>query len=92
MPSLSITPNLDLKPWTDLRDEIDAQSYDGSVATIERVGLLPGGMVSGDPAFEIVVQLADGTRIVAETSWRLMRNAVHALEVSPIAPKLADRP
>lgn len=92
MPSLSITPNLDLKPWTDLRDEIDAQSYDGSVATIERVGLLPEGMASGDPAFEIVVCLADGTRIVAETSWRLMRNALHALEVSPIAPKLADRP
>lgn len=87
MPALTITPNLDLVPWTDLPELADVDS-----AVIERVGLLPEGMVSGDPAFVMVVRLSDGTAVPVQTSWRLMHSALQTLDVSPIAPKLRDLP
>lgn len=46
---------------------------------IERVGNLPGGMQSGEPAFQVLAVLDDGTRVVVETSWRNMALAACAL-------------
>jgi hypothetical protein len=49
------------------------------MATFEVVGCLPGGMESGLPSFVAVIELADGRRILAETSWRNMSLALVAL-------------
>ena len=83
---LTITPNLEESPWTDLHDKI------GEPGDLTRIGLLPGGMGSGDPSVALVIKMPDGTLVPAQTSWRLLRMAVKAMDASPIAPKLADRP
>jgi len=46
---------------------------------IERVGCLPRGTKGGQPSFEALVVLPDGTRVVAETTWRNMALAAVAL-------------
>ena len=51
-----------------------------TMGRIVRVGCLPFGTSEGHPAFEMIVELPDGSRIAAETTWRLMRTAVKALE------------
>lgn len=64
----------------------DAIAYDlmggagQNLPVVERVACLPGGMASGAPAFELAIRLPDGRVVFAETSWRLMRNAVRGLE------------
>ena len=87
MPDLTITADLDAMPWSDLPELGDVDP-----AVIERVGLMPAGMQSGDPAFLMVVRLPDGTRVPVQTSWRLMRSALQSLDVNPLAPKLRDLP
>lgn len=84
MIQLSVTPNLDEKPWDDLK------SKEIKYGLIERVGLLPEAMASGDPSFALVGKLEDGTTVVLQTSWRTMHTALRALDVSPIAPKLRN--
>jgi hypothetical protein len=46
---------------------------------IERIGNLPNGMASGLPALQILVTLDDGTKVVAEASWRNFSLAAVAL-------------
>lgn len=83
MTRLQITPNIDLAPWADL---------DGSAhGFIERVGLLPEGMASGDPSFALAARLDDGSTVILEASWAQIKLAMHALDVSPIAPKTRNR-
>ncbi len=50
-----------------------------AMASIEVVGCLPAGMTSGLPSFVAVIELPDGQRIVAETSWRNMSLALVGL-------------
>lgn len=50
-----------------------------AMATFEVVGCLPAGTVSGLPSFVAVIELPDGQRILAETSWRNMSLALVAL-------------
>lgn len=61
-------------------DALAADLMSEHLATIERVGCLARGMRSGEPAFEVAVRLQDGRVLVAETSWRMIRAAVRALE------------
>lgn len=55
------------------------QEKQEEMAKIEAIGCLPGGMVSGLPAFVIVIALPNGDRVVAETSWRNMSLGMVAL-------------
>lgn len=47
---------------------------------ITRVGNLSNGTNAGKPAFELMATMDDGTQVILETTWALMRNAVKALE------------
>ena len=87
MTPLSITMNLDDTPWTDLKGQEDLV-----VGEINRIGLMPRGMSSGDPTVMVSIKMPDGTTIAAQTSWRLLLTAVKAMDVSPVAPKLRDIP
>lgn len=49
------------------------------------IGLLRHGMTSGKAAVIVVVNLPDGTQVVAQTSWALFHMAAVALADSPIA-------
>lgn len=86
MTPLSITMNLTETPWVDQADKLE------NLGTITRIGLLPGGMNSGDPAAALLIALPDGSVVAAQTSWRLLLMAVKAMDVSPVAPKLRDIP
>jgi hypothetical protein len=83
MTPLSITPNLDRNPWADITNEVTGEG------SIERIGLLPNATNNGRPSLAVVIRLPDGRAVIAETTWALMRNAVRALDASPVAE--ADR-
>lgn len=48
---------------------------------IIRVGNLPNATVNGKPGFQLLAVMDDGTQVIVETTWTLMRNAVRALEI-----------
>lgn len=48
---------------------------------IARVGNLPSATALGKPAFQLLAEMDDGTQVIVETTWALMRNAAHALEI-----------
>lgn len=74
---LSITPNLDEAPWSDITpDQILTGEW-------SRVGVVPGGMASGKDVVAIVVSLPDGRQVFAQTSWTLFASAARALSASP---------
>ena len=87
MMELTITPNIEEMPWTDLGD-----CAEECVGVAAKVGLLPGGMASGEPSFAVAVRLPDGSHVIGQASWRQMRAALHVLDESPIAPKLREVP
>ena len=75
---LSITPNLDEAPWSDITpDQILTGEW-------SRVGVVPGGMASGKDVVAIVVSLPDGRQVFARTSWTLFASAARALSASPL--------
>lgn len=76
MTHLSVTPDIDRAPWTDIDP-----AYSGQ---LERIGLLRNGTTQGRATVGLVVQLADGRHVVAETTWRLLHNAVRALAAGPV--------
>lgn len=47
---------------------------------IERVGNLPRGTASGKPAFQVLARLDDGSQVIVETTWDLMRMALRAMD------------
>ena len=76
MTHLQITPDIDRAPWFDLEPE-----HEG---TLERIGLLRNGTHEGRASVGLVIQLEDGTHVIAQTTWRLLHNAVRALAAGPI--------
>ena len=46
---------------------------------IKRVGNLPNATQNGLPAFQLMATLDDGSTVVIETTWALMRGALTAL-------------
>lgn len=64
--------------WADL--PIDLNLSRG--ATLVRIGNLPNGTASGAPALQLAIQLPDGRVITAETTWRLMRSALRAIDAA----------
>lgn len=47
--------------------------------TIARIGVIPHGMTSGRPSVALLIELDDGTKVFAETSWRNFTLASSAL-------------
>lgn len=80
---LNIRANLELDPWTDIKPG-DVANW-GQDAVIERAGLLPNGTAEGRATVAILVRLADGQVVLAETTLRLFLTAAAAFGASPIA-------
>jgi hypothetical protein len=76
---LTITPDLDRAPWTDL------QSDEPEVGLLSRIGLLRHGTEGGKATVGLVVTLPDGQQVLAQTTWALFRMAYTALAASPVA-------
>lgn len=83
---LTITTNLDIDPWDDVRAP-GALPHNpaGETAKIERVGLLPNATQSGRACVELLIRLPDGTAVVAETTLRLFNTAARAIAATPVA-------
>jgi len=77
MIDLTITPDIDRAPWTDLTEVIPGK--------LTRIGLLRNGTEQGRATIALVIQLDDGSHVVAETTWRLFNASARALAVSPVA-------
>lgn len=56
------------------------------------IGLLRHGTSGGRASVSMLVTLPDGRQVFAETTWRLLKTAVHALAHSPIAAEEVDGP
>jgi hypothetical protein len=83
---LSVTTNLDLNPWTDLRGNVDfLMDPEGKNATVERIGVLPNGTHQGRACVELLIKLPDGRLVIAETTLRLFRMAAAAVLATPTA-------
>lgn len=65
----------ELKIITSLKDGelasylVPGQPEQEGMATIEVIGVLPKGMQSGAASVAMVIELPDGSRVIAETSW-----------------------
>lgn len=81
---LSITPDIDAAPWSDLSPELMPLNIDGEPATIRRVGLLRHGTTEGRAVVLVDLVLPDGTTVIAQTTWRLWLTATRALEAGPV--------
>ena len=75
---LNITTDLDRTPWTDL------QSADPEVGMLTRIGLLRHGTLGGKATVGLVVTMPDGTNVLAQTTWALLRTAFGMLAATPI--------
>ena len=81
---LTITPNLDLDPWDDLRGDPSLIDTGGVMPSLRRIGILPQGMQSGRASVAFVIDLPDGRKLMAETSLALFRIAARAIEAAPV--------
>lgn len=54
------------------------------MARIGAIGLLRNGTDRGRATVAIRVDLPDGTQVLAETTWRLLWLAAHALAAGPV--------
>lgn len=78
MEPLIVTPDIEQAPWTDIPS-------DAPQGKLERIGLLRNGTTGGRATVGFVIRLADGTAVVAETTWRLFNTSARALAASPVA-------
>lgn len=77
MTPLSITLDVERNPWTDIPPK-------GPNGMLTRVGLLRHGTEGGKASVGLVVELEDGTKVIAQTTWALFRTAYAAMAASPI--------
>lgn len=83
MTPLTVTLDVAQTPWTDLRV--------GADGTLSRIGLLRNGTVRGRATVAVVVDLPDGTQVIGQTTWALLRTAYAALAASPaVAEEVVD--
>ena len=81
MTPLTITPNIELNPWSDLADKVDESRH----GRINRIGLIPNGTAQGRPTIAVLVTLPDGSVVTGETTWALWQGATRALAASPVS-------
>lgn len=80
---IQITPDVERAPWTDL-------SRDTPHGRVARIGLLRHGTTDGRASAAVVIDMDDGTRVVAETTWRLLHVAVKSLAAGPVGIEEVD--
>lgn len=80
MIELIVSPDMEAGPWRDLPPRKISHGQ------IERVGLMPGGVVGGRPSLEIAVrQYRNGRIVIGGIPWAIWRPAMIALWTSPVA-------
>lgn len=70
---LTITPNLDTAPWTDIAQDTP------TLGLIARVGRLPNGTTSGKSTVTVLIVMPDGSQHLAQTTIDLFLCAARAL-------------
>jgi hypothetical protein len=75
--ALDVRPDLSADPWRDLNAD------DLRRGELTRVALLPEGTTDACASVALLAVLDDGTQVVIETTWRLLRTAVRAIAASP---------
>lgn len=80
MQHLNVTPELDEAPW--------GEDWRGAVEGKMRIAGLSAGMTSGAPSVMIGVELPDGTKVIAQTSLKLLLVAAAALVARHGDPRL----
>lgn len=75
---LSVKPNLEVAPLELAAGEATPEGR------LTQIGLLPNATNEGRAAVGVVVQLEDGSEVVAVTTWRLLHSAVRALAAGPV--------
>ena len=73
MTGLSIDLEIQDEAW---RKYLDTNFKHGRIT---RVGNLPNGTAAARPAFQLMATMDDGSTVVVETTWALMRGALTAL-------------
>lgn len=81
---LTVTPNIDEAPWTDLAADCP------QLGIIERIGRLPRGTESGKSTVSVLIQMPDGKRYMAQTTLALMQSAMQAINTSEQMEKAHD--
>lgn len=76
MTPLQITLDVGRDPWTDLKP--------GGDGALVRLGLLRNGTVNGRATVALVVELPDGSHVIGQTTWALLRTAYAAMAASPV--------
>jgi hypothetical protein len=84
MTELDIRTDLSTHPWSDLEPATAARG------TLTRIGLLRSGTTGSRASVGMVVQTDDGTTVIAETTWRLLHNAVRLLDAGPVGAEEQD--
>lgn len=69
MTPLTVNPNIDNTPWKDCADLKE-------IGLITRIGRLPKGTEAGKSTVTILVEMKDGTRVMAQTTLALMNSAM----------------
>lgn len=82
MPELTITPNIEASPWSDLQHIKLLESEHGQLAGIERVGRLPRGTQRGNSSVSLLIKLPSGKQVMAQTTLRLFLAAAKVMEMS----------
>lgn len=80
-----------MSEWTPLDVNTNIQDGDWSdlpqptlPGALIRIGLLRNGTSQGRAVVAMAVRLEDGSTVLVQTTWRLMRTAVAALEAGPV--------
>lgn len=68
MTQLTVTPDIEAAPWSDLSHEMLKHNKGGKSAEIERIGLLRHGTQQGNATVELLIRLPNGEVVVAETT------------------------
>lgn len=85
MTPLSITPNIENAPW----DDLDPTQL--TEIRLERIGLMPGGTGSGQPAVMLLMRDANGKPVITQTTFALFEAASRALLASPLGSEWSQR-
>lgn len=75
MIELTITPDIERAPWSDLREVLAP-----GMGKITRIGRLPRGCQSGAATVSICIRMPDGKQFVAETTMKLFLSAARAMK------------
>lgn len=75
---LSITPNIELAPWTDMKPMAICRE-NNNWGVIVRIGRLPNGTTGGKSTVTVLIQLPDGKHVAAETTFALFDAAARTL-------------